>query len=43
VADGFNGPSLYTPLELDNHPCKPENLKVGTASRNADGLGLKIW
>ena len=21
---------MFTPLEIDNHPCQPENLKVNT-------------
>ena len=25
---GNNG--MFTPLEIDNHPCQPENLKVNT-------------
>ena len=33
---------MFTPLEIDNHPCQPENLKVhfpARASPSYEGFG----
>ena len=34
---------MFTPLEIDNHPCQPENLKVNANRRvHALSYGVKF-